>query len=317
MIRIATVGTSSITGLFIEAARASGRIEVVACYSRDAAKAAAYAAEQGVGRSFDDLAAMASEPDIDAVYVASPNAAHAAQVRLVLEAGKHVLCEKSITPTAPEAEPLYALAAERGLVLLEALRSIWDPGMDAVRAWLPRLGTLRRASLRYEQRSARYDKVLAGEQVNIFDPALGGGGLSDLGVYVANILVDLFGAPDRVVAGLVPVATGADGAGVALACYPGLVVDVDWSKITVSSVPTAISGELGTLLVDHIDRPRHLVVEWVDGRREEQTVEAAENNMQYEAAYFADLVESGNIAEQDAARSVGALRFMDTSREVG
>ena len=100
--------------------------------------------------------------------------------------------------------------------------------------------------------------MLAGERVNIFDPAMAGGALNDLGVYCAHALVNLFGEPERVVAALVPIASGADGAGAALAVYDGFVADLSWSKITDSALPSEIQGELGTLEIDAIDSARRL-----------------------------------------------------------
>ncbi|MGU7710165.1 Gfo/Idh/MocA family protein, partial [Escherichia coli] len=94
--------------------------------------------------------------------------------------------------------------------------------------------------------SSRYSLVLAGERVNIFDPAMGGGALTDIGVYPVHAMVSLFGVPETVQGAAVTIATGAEGAGVILATYPGMVVDVEYSKITRSGYGSEIQGEDAT-----------------------------------------------------------------------
>lgn len=313
MIRMATIGTSTITETFLAAAR--GRVEVVAVHSRDASRGAALAARHGIPSSETDLDVLLARDDIDAVYVASPNSVHGAQVRQALEAGVHVLVEKPFVPTAAEASALLALAEESGLVLLEALRSAFDPGTAAVRDLLPALGEVRRVSFRYAQRSARYDKVLAGEHVAIFDPAMAGGALMDLGVYCVRPLVDLFGEPDHVVGAQARVASGADGATVVLATYPGMVADLSCSKITASSLPSEIQGELGTLTIDHVAAPRHLVLDLLDGTRREVHVDGADpdNTLGYEIDRFATLVADGELPRAEGRSSVAALRVVEAA----
>ncbi|AKT51842.1 Gfo/Idh/MocA family protein [Arsenicicoccus sp. oral taxon 190] len=312
MIRIATIGTSVITETFLGAAR--GRVAVSVVHSRDPQRGAHLARTYAVPATTSDLDALLARDDVDAVYVASPNSVHPEQVRACLEAGRHVLAEKPLAPTGAEAQELFALAQSRGLVLLEAMRSAFDPGTQAVRELLPLLGQVRRVSFCYHQRSSRYDRVLAGERVNVFDPAMAGGALLDLGVYCVRPLVDLFGMPERVTMAQVEVTTGADGAGVVLATYPGMVADLSYSKITRSSLPSVVEGELGTLTIDHVAAPRELVVELLDGTRRDVQVRGEEPNLGYEIDRFAELVESGDLPVRETEGSLLAARVVDLAR---
>lgn len=281
-----------------------------------------FAARIGADRGAPDLAAILADPDVDAVYIASPNAIHGGQVRQALEAGKHVLCEKPMVLTADEAAQLFALAQERGVVLMEALRSAFDPGMALVKELLPQLGRLRRASLRYIQRSSRYDKVLAGDHVAVFDTANGGGALYDLGVYTISPLVDLFGEPDTVIGAPVLIDTGADGAGLIVAGYDGFVADLSYSKVTASHLPSEIQGEAATLTLDHIAQPRRVVVTPVGGDPADHVVDAplddpdrgADGNLAYEIVAFADHVAAGHWPERETARTLAAARVLDRAR---
>lgn len=318
MIRIATIGTSMITEMFADAVNATPGIELAVAYSRDADRAAAFARTIGAPASESDLDALLQRDDVDAVYVGTPNAAHAVPVRAALQAGVHVFVEKPAVPTAAEFETIVAEADAAGVVLFEGMRNVYDPGFARIRELLPQLGVIRRASFVYAKRSSRYDLVLAGERVNIFDPALAGGAVLDLGVYPIAAMVALFGEPQSVTAMSVTISSGADGAGAALLAYPGMVADVSYSKISTAFRANEIQGEDGTLLIDQIDRPRQLTLRLRDGAVVEETVEveAAEHelaNMRFEVARFVEVV-GGDSGAADLARTRAMLHVTDRIR---
>lgn len=314
MLRFATLGTSWITTQFAEAVARVPGVEVAVACSRDAERAARFARVIGARSSSGDLPALLASGAVDAVYVGTPNSLHLAQATDAVRAGLHVLVEKPATLRAADFATLVAEADAAGVVVLEGMRSAYDPGTAAVRALLPRLGTLRLASLRYCQRSSRYDLVLAGERVNIFDPALGGGALNDLGVYCVSALVDLLGEPASVLAASVPIGGGGDGAGTALASYPGLVAALTWSKITASDVPSELQGEQGTLVIDHLPAPRRLELRLLDGTTEVVDVDAPPFTLEYEVEHFARLCRGEDSPAADHARTLAALRTMDAIR---
>jgi predicted dehydrogenase len=314
MLRVATIGTSWITRQFASDAALVGDISLVCAYSRDGARAAEFAAGIGASASTDDLPGMLASPEVDAVYVASPNSAHVGQALAAVEAGKHVLVEKPAALTSDDFRVVSEAAKAHGVVALEAMRTAYDPGLALVASLLGELGVLRRASLRYCQRSSRYDQVLAGERVNIFDPALGGGALNDIGYYCVSAMVALFGEPGQVVARWTTVPGGADGSGTALASYPGLVVDLGWSKITASSLPSEIEGERGFLTIDRIHSPRALRLTRLDGTTQSHEVPGPEFTLAFGIQRFVDLCRDGGDATADHARTLGALRVLEAIR---
>jgi len=314
MIRLATIGTSSITRHLARAVDLVDGIRIGCVHSRDPGRARALALDLGVAATSSDLGRMLSSADVDAVYIASPNSEHGAQARAAIEAGKHVLVEKPAVTGAAEWADLVTAATRTGVVLLEGIRTEYDPGITVVRDSLARLGVIRRVSLRYQKRSARYDQVLAGERVNMFDPGMAGGALMDLGGYCAHALITLFGPPQRAVAAAVPVRSGVDGAGAALAVYPGFVADLSYSKITTSSLPSEIQGEQATLLIDHIASPRILTLQYGDGSSEHLTVPGPQHGLVDEVRRFVHLVESGDDPAQDHARTHQTLQLIDAIR---
>ncbi|SDQ28343.1 Gfo/Idh/MocA family protein [Microbacterium sp. cf332] len=314
MIRIATVGTSVITDAFIGAVSRTAGIEASAVSSRDESKARAYADRVGVARAYGGLDALLAADDIDAVYIGSPNSAHGGQVAAAIDAGKHVLVEKPAVASATEWDDLVARARRRGVVLIEAMRTAYDPGIAAVGERLDGLGVIRRASFHYAKRSSRYDAVLAGDVPNIFDPAMGGGALADLGVYGVHAAVLLFGEPARVAASSVPIVTGADGAGIAVLEYAGLVVDVGYSKITTSTRPSEIQGEEATLLIDHLASPRRVTRVASDGTETVWTSAAPVDALDGEVARFVEVVSGSATPDEDQERTAATLRTLEHIR---
>lgn len=312
MIRIATLGTSTITERFVDAVSRVDGVRVDLACSRDLARGRAFAEANGIPGAVDSIAALAGR--VDAVYVGSPNGIHAAQAREAIDAGLHVFLEKPATPTAQEFADLVELAAARGLIVFEGMRNVYDPGFARLRELLPRVGTVRRVSFALCQRSARYDLVLRGETPNIFHPALAGGALYDLGVYPLSALVALFGETDAVTAATVTIPTGVDGSGTALLAYPGFVADIAFSKISASSRPGEIQGELATIELDRITDPRRILLTPVGGEPEEHLVDGDDNNMTYEVARFAELVRGEADPRPDQERTLAVLRLVERIR---
>ncbi|WIY82246.1 Gfo/Idh/MocA family oxidoreductase [Propionimicrobium sp. PCR01-08-3] len=317
MIRFATIGTSKITHQFVDALTQAPGAELVGVYSRSTDKARRASADFGVGLTWTDLGEMLGSSDVDAVYVASPNGIHYEQAGRALEAGKHVLVEKPAVPTAAEFATLLDEAERHGVVIFEGMRNIYDPSVEAIKALLGTIGQIRRVSLSFSQRSSRYDLVLAGKQVNIFDPKLFGGALYDIGVYCVGLLIELFGVPESVSGADVTIGSGADGAGIVVAAYPGMAADLSYSKITASARVSEIQGELGTLTFDSVTSPREIAVSYLDGRSETRTIDLpADNpadNMVFEIERFCDLV-AGADPTPDQNRTLRTLQMMDAIR---
>ena len=106
--------------------------EIAAVGSRSQESADAFAARFG-GRAHGSYEALAADPDVDVVYVASPHAFHLEHARLAFDAGKHVLCEKPLTLNAAEAEAMVAAATQAGRFLMEAMWMACNPVIRALR----------------------------------------------------------------------------------------------------------------------------------------------------------------------------------------
>src|SRR5690349_14653367 len=115
------VATGGVARLIADDLRLVENSRLAAVSSRDLARAAAFSAEFGAERAYGEVAALISDPAVDVVYVATPHAQHPPVVRMALEAGKAVLCEKAFTTSLAETESLAALAKERQVFCMEAM----------------------------------------------------------------------------------------------------------------------------------------------------------------------------------------------------
>ncbi len=167
-IKLAVIGTNWISDQFVSAALATGRFALCAVYSRDVKRAGEFADKYaGNIAKFDDFTQFASSDTFDAVYIASPNSLHAPQTTALLNAGKHVACEKPLTSSLALAEQMYQAATANGKVLFEAFMSPHRPNFQVLKAELGSLGAIRKAAISYCQYSSRYQKYLNGAYIYI------------------------------------------------------------------------------------------------------------------------------------------------------
>lgn len=314
MTNFAVIGTNRITDHFLEAGSRVPEFCLKAVYSRSLERAEAYAKRHGAELYFDSLEELAECPEVDAVYVASPNSLHAPQSIRMMEAGKHVLCEKTIASNLREFMRMRKTAQEHQVILLEAMRPVFSPGFASIRDGLEKLGTIRRVSFQYCQYSRRYDNFRKGIIENAFRPELSNGALTDIGVYCVHPLAALFGMPDRIQSTGVKLSNGVDGTGTILLEYPGMVGELIYSKITDSKVPSQIQGEEGTMLIDRIADPQSVIITYRDGREERADIPRTDNNMIYEIETFIKLAENGERDNLYLDGSQIELEIMDEVR---
>jgi D-xylose 1-dehydrogenase (NADP+, D-xylono-1,5-lactone-forming) len=168
-------------GALIPAIKKSGNAQVAAVASRDAGRAAAYARENGIPKSYGSYDELLADPEIDAIYNPLPNSEHMPLSIRALEAGKHVICEKPFTMNAGEARQLEAVSARTGKQVMEAFMWRFHPQVQQVQDAIAsgQIGEVRslRSSFSFQM----------GNQSDIrMVKSLGGGALYDIGTYCVS-----------------------------------------------------------------------------------------------------------------------------------
>ena len=310
MLRLAIIGTNWITERFVEAAIASQEFELTAVYSRDVKRAQAFSAPfNGATVSFTDLTEMAKSDAFDAIYIASPNSLHYEQSILMLENGKHVICEKPVASNITQAEHMFEVAEKNNVVLFEAFKTEYLPNFALITEHLPKLGRLHKVSINYCQYSSRYQRYLDGENPNTFNPAFSNGSIMDIGFYCVSSVVALFGEPLKIKASAHLLDSGVDAHGAAIFYYPDFEVVIRHSKVSDSTLPSELQGEAGVMLVPHISECDHISLQHRGEAVQEFKVAQVENTMTYEASFFAQQIKQGKLCEKAKARALSVSRM--------
>lgn len=315
-VRFGIVGTNWISGALLDAGRTVPGFEATAVLSREHGKGQVFADAHGIPRVHTDLAMLAADDRVDAVYIASPNSLHAAQAVELLRAGKHVLVEKPVASHQGELADMVTAARDSGVLLMEAYKAPFEPNIQAIRDEVAQVGPVRRVVLVKDQYSSRYDLLKAGQLPNAFNPAFSAGSLMDLGIYPVALSVHLFGAPRSVVATGTLLPSGVDGQGTILLGYDGFEVVCLHSKIAPSGIDSQIAGEQAVVTFDDCSVPTRVTLARRGGSAVDVTREQSSHDMRYEVDEFVGLVRSGRREStvNTHERSTTVMRILDEAR---
>lgn len=246
------VGTGGIALAFVDALRRSKRCQVVNVSGSSAEKARAFADHWRLPRSSGSLEELLADPQVEAVYIASPHPFHEAQALACIKAKKAVLCEKPLTVDVASAERVIKSARENGVLLMEAFMYRCHPLIREVVARLQggAIGKIRHVRAAFGFRVPRDPKG------RLFNLELGGGGILDVGGYpvsfarlVAGIVEGKpFVEPVKLQATGVIGPTGADELATALLTFPsGFNAEVVSATLHAVGTHTVVYGEDGRL----------------------------------------------------------------------
>jgi predicted dehydrogenase len=193
-IRWGILGTGNIANSFAKGLASVDDGKLVAVGSRSQASADAFADRYAAPKRHATYAGLYADPEVDAIYIATPHAMHLQNMLDCLDAGKAVLCEKPFTINAAQARQAIERARSSGLFLMEAMWARFLPMMDEVRRLLAEgtIGEVRMVSADFGFRTK------FNPQGRLFDPTLGGGALLDVGVYPVSLAHMVLGTPNRI-----------------------------------------------------------------------------------------------------------------------
>jgi predicted dehydrogenase len=245
-LRWGILGTGAMAGAFARGLADLPGAEAVAVGSRDGGRAGEFARGLGIARSHGSYEDLAADPGVDIVYIASTNALHRDHALLCLDAGKPVLVEKPFALNATQAREVVERARQRGLFCMEAMWTRFLPLMGRLRGLVGE-GAVGRVQSLSAQMGYPFVYEPGGRQ---FDPALGGGALLDVGVYLVSLAFDLLGAPDEVVGRCSKAATGVDDRFAALFVYSdGRLATLSASLVGATSNDAVVAGSEGLIRV--------------------------------------------------------------------
>jgi predicted dehydrogenase len=313
-IRWGILGPGNIARRFAEGVLSVNDARLTAVGSRDLARANAFADQYDIPKRYGSYQELVDDPEVDVIYVATPHNFHKEHSLLALHAGKPVLCEKPFTINAKEAEEVIAAARQRGLFLMEGMWTRFFPLMYRVRELL-------------QERAIGEPRMLTADfgfraEINpegrLFNPALGGGALLDVGVYPVSLAFMVFGAPQRITGLATLSETGVDEqAGMVFGYQNGEIALLSTSVRTTTPQEAVILGTEGRITI-HPPwwQPRAMTITRYGKPAEPIEVPFESTGFNYEATEVADCLRKGK-RESDIMpleESLAIMRAMDTLR---
>ena len=299
MIKFGVIGTGWIAEEFVKGTALTDGLEFSAVYSRTVQKGTEFASQFGGATVFDNIDEFAAS-DIDAVYIASPNSLHYNQSKLMLEHGKHVLCEKPVTVTPAQFSELRSLAKSKNLIYTEAVMYLHLPQRKVLLESLKKIGKITTAHFDFSQLSSKYEALKNGGLPNIFNPEFATGCLMDLGIYCLYPAIDIFGEPKNVISSASLLPTGVDGCGSSIFEYDDKCVTLTYSKLGQSGLGSQILGDGGTITTPSISKLINMTLIQNDSKEIPLTGECEKHVlMSFEARDFYEYIKGRKLDEYE------------------
>ncbi|MCB8939611.1 MAG: Gfo/Idh/MocA family oxidoreductase [Ardenticatenaceae bacterium] len=205
-IRWGILATGWIAEQLAEAINSQPDAVCLAVGSRTQQSADKFGEQWDISRRYPTYEALAADPDVEVIYIATPHNLHYDNMKLCLNAGKHVLCEKPLTVNAAQAQECMALAQEKDLFLMEAMWMKFIPAIQQMQEWVAngRIGIVQLLQANFAF------NIPFNPNGRLYDPALAGGALLDMGIYPATLAHLVLGKPARILSAAHLGETGVD-----------------------------------------------------------------------------------------------------------
>ncbi len=312
-IRWGILATGGIAHAMAQSLIDSPAAELVAVGSRTQASADAFGDRWNVPHRHASYEALAADPAVDVIYIATPHSHHADNMRLCLEAGKHVLCEKAFTQNAAQAEACIALAREKNLFLMEAMWMRFFPVIEQVREWVAagRIGDVRLVTADFCIH-VPYDPAH-----RLYAPELAGGALLDLGIYPISFTAMLLGLPDDIQSHAHLAPTGVDELDSLTFIYPEASARLTCSMRLKKPNEAFVAGTAGYIKLDEtFFCPERATLHPLEGEPETIAAPRASTGYIYEVEEVHACLRAGKTesAIMPLDESLALMRLMDGLR---
>jgi predicted dehydrogenase len=266
-------------------------------------------------KAYGSYEELVNDPDIDAIYVATPHTSHVANTILALNAGKPVLCEKPFAINADEARQMRDAAKQNNVALMEAMWTRYLPHIYKVREILASgvIGKVIALEADHGQRLADYSNP------RHWEPELAGGALLDLGIYPVSFAHMVLGTPQKITATASFTDKGVDAQTSAIFDYSTGAQAVLSTTLSAKTQNTAfISGELGRIEVETVFySPTSVKVIMHDGSVTQYPNQYQGHGLREQAQYFSELIQRGEKESSllNLDESISIMESLDEIRK--
>ncbi len=311
--RVGILGTGKIAGVMAVTIKKMKNVKCYGVASRDEKRAQDFANEYGIKVAYTSYEELVLDNKIDLVYIATPHSEHYANMKLCIENGKNVLCEKAFTANAVQAEEILMFAKDKGVFVAEAMWVRYMPMLTTIKGVINSgiIGepTMLTANLGYQ----------ISDKKRLIDPALAGGALLDLGVYVLNFAAMIFGKEvERMDSSCVLTDTGVDASeSITLTYKDGKMAVLNSTMRSYSDRRGVIYGPKGYIVIENINNFESITV-YDAGCKAGKPIKAPKQitGYEYEVSSCFEAIEKGEIEcwEMPHNETIRIMKQMDELR---
>ena len=312
--KIGIIGAGSIATTMATTLQSVKGAECYAIASREIRKAQSFADKFGFEKAYGSYADMLSDPNVELVYIATPQSHHYEHIRMCLDHDKHVICEKAFTANARQAEEVIAIAEAKGLLLTEAIWTRYMPMRmtinKVIRSGIIGNPTSLSANLGYPLEHIK----------RMTRPELAGGALLDLGVYVLNFASMVFGDEIKgIVADCIKYDSGVDAQETIMLSYAdGKMATLYATMLAQTDRRGLINGTGGYIEIENINNYESLRVYNLDRRViAEYAAPVQITGYEYEIQSAMQAIAEGRVEcpEMPHYETIRMMQLMDSLRE--
>lgn len=313
MVKMGFIGAGTIAVTMANTIKEMDCVEAYAVSARDLKRAQDFAEKYGFEKAYGSYEEMLADKEVQLVYVATPHSHHYKHIKMCLEAGKNVLCEKAFTVNARQAREVFALAKEKGLLLTEAIWTRYMPSRkmidDIVASGVIGDVTSLTANLGY----------VINHVERIKKPELAGGALLDLSVYPINFTRMVFGTNIKEVTAQAVFEGGVDMIdSITITYEDGKMATLQSNAYAATDRKGMIFGSKGYIEVTNINNPERIRVFDKEHKEVAEYFQPKQiSGYEYEVEACVRAMENGELecAEMPHEESVQVMELMDGIRE--
>jgi predicted dehydrogenase len=311
-IRWGILGCGKIARKFAADLRLVEDAELIAVGAREQSSAASFAKDFHAHYVHGSYEALVTNPEVDVIYVATPHGLHHEHVMLCLKHKKAVLCEKAFAINYRQAKEMIDFANEQNTFIMEAFWTRFLPHYFKMKELIA-LGKV--GTIKYLNAEFGFIPTLP-FPARLYEPALGGGALLDIGVYPIFLALDLLGRPDHIDAVMTPASTGVDEqCAITFTYNNGAIAQLFCSFSSNLATGADVAGDQGRIRLTHRFHGPTTVLEYypgiVDTREIVPFEKASGNGYEYEARHVNECLRM-NIAESPVLTHDLTLLLMQT-----
>ena len=312
--KIGVLGTGGIVRSVTKTLKKMQGVECYAIASRTAERAKEAAEELGYEKAYGSYEELVADEQVELIYIGTPHSRHFEDMKLCVEHGKPVLCEKAFTMNSAQAKEIARLSAEKNVLVAEAIWTRYMPSRKMIQE-LIQSGIIGNVKVL----TANLSYVIA-QNYRIIAPELAGGALLDVGVYGINFAMMHFGDEiERIESSVQFTDTGVDGQeSITLFFKDGRMAVLTHGIYTRSDRKGIFYGDKGYMVVENINNPQSIsVYDMGDNLLKRVEVPEQISGYEYQFEECMEKIAKGEIetASMPLADSIRVMEVMDSVRK--